>query len=117
MRLDLSPPLDLPVTQSLLKRPGQSRLLPSESHLHFPRPDHDLMVYLACSRKEHRTESCAGNEELVAKLQSEITLEEEQQEDGIRGNLKEYLDSSEFKLEDVPGQEEVALSRTYGDEK
>jgi len=68
-------------------------------------------------RNEYRTEAYIGNEELVAKLQSEITLEEEQQEDGIRGNLKEYLDNSEFKLEDVAGQEDVALSRTYGDEK
>ena len=58
-----------------------------------------------------------ANEELAAKLNSEISIEKDQQEDSYRGNIKEYLDNTDFQLEDTPGQEEVFLTRTYGDEK
>jgi len=43
--------------------------------------------------------------------------QEESQEDGMRDGLKQYLDSSDFQLEDIPGSQEVALTRTFGDEK
>ncbi|KAF2738217.1 regulatory protein-like protein suaprga1 [Polyplosphaeria fusca] len=57
------------------------------------------------------------NEELVAKLQSEITLEEDLKEDGdLTTNIKEYLENSPFEIEDKPGHEEVILKRTMGDE-
>lgn len=61
----------------------------------------------------------SGNEELVEKLNSEIRIEQEQheqQEEDYRGNIKEFLDNTEYQLEDVPGQEEVALVRKYNDE-
>ncbi|KAF2121964.1 regulatory protein-like protein suaprga1 [Lophiotrema nucula] len=58
------------------------------------------------------------NEELVAKLQNEISLEEEMKEDEDLGqNIKEYLENSQFEVEDKPGHQEVVLSRTFGDEK
>ncbi|KAF2752257.1 mitochondrial glyco protein [Sporormia fimetaria CBS 119925] len=57
-------------------------------------------------------------EELVAKLQSEISMEEDMKEDeDLSANIKEYLESSAFELHDKPGQQEVALTRTFGDEK
>lgn len=56
-------------------------------------------------------------EELVAKLNSEIMFEKDNQDDAYRSNIKEYLDNSDYTLEDTPGQEEVVLTRTYGDEK
>ncbi|KAK4965611.1 Mitochondrial acidic protein mam33 [Elasticomyces elasticus] len=56
-------------------------------------------------------------QELAAKLNSEIMIERDNQDDSYRGNIKEYLDNSDFQLEDLPGQEEVVLRRTLGDEK
>ncbi|CAO2656219.1 Nn.00g050220.m01.CDS01 [Neocucurbitaria sp. VM-36] len=58
------------------------------------------------------------NEELVAKLQSEISMEEDMKEDeDLSANIKEYLESSPFEIEDKPGNQEVVLTRTFGDEK
>ena len=66
----------------------------------------------------HCTSSDATTQELAAKLNSEIALEKEQQaDDSYRYNCQEYIDNSEFKIEDKPGQEEVHLTRSYGDEK
>ena len=53
----------------------------------------------------------------MEKLNEEINVEQETQDDSIREELQQYLDSSEFQLENIPGQQEVALTRTYGDEK
>lgn len=46
-----------------------------------------------------------------------MVLEKDQQDDSYRENIKEYLDNSDFGIEDTAGQEEVHLTRTYGDEK
>lgn len=78
----------------------------------------------------------AVNEELVAKLESEIVMEESMKEDeDLSANIKEYLDNSPFEvrpfaslhmhgpmltlpqIEDQPGNQEVVLTRTYNDEK
>ncbi|KAI5205933.1 hypothetical protein E4T42_01770 [Aureobasidium subglaciale] len=59
----------------------------------------------------------ATTQELAAKLNSEIALEKEQQaDDSYRYNCQEYIDNSDFKIEDKTGQEEVHLTRSYGDE-
>ena len=66
----------------------------------------------------HRFSTDATTQELAAKLNSEIALEKEQQaDDSYRYNCQEYIDNSEFKIEDKAGTEEVHLTRTYGDEK
>ncbi|KAF2470411.1 regulatory protein-like protein suaprga1 [Lindgomyces ingoldianus] len=58
------------------------------------------------------------NEELVAKLQNEISMEEDMKEDeDLSANIKEYLESSPFEIEDKPGHQEIVLTRTFGDEK
>lgn len=62
-------------------------------------------------------ESESANEELAAKLNSEIALEKDNQDDAFRESIKEYLDNSDYQIEDVAGQEEVHLTRTFGDEK
>ncbi|KAF1980945.1 hypothetical protein K402DRAFT_254297 [Aulographum hederae CBS 113979] len=54
------------------------------------------------------------SDELVAKLQSEIQLEDE--DAGEMDSLKEFLANSPFELKDTPGQEEVTLTRKYNDE-
>ena len=64
-----------------------------------------------------KTEMNIGNEELAEKLNSELRIETGDQQDGLREDLKEYLDNCAFQLEDIPGREEVSLTRTYGDEK
>ncbi|KAL5405440.1 hypothetical protein PMIN06_007423 [Paraphaeosphaeria minitans] len=65
-----------------------------------------------------RRQESEVKEELVAKLQNEITMEEDLKEDeDLSTNIKEYLDNSPFELEDKPGHQEVTLTRTFGDEK
>ena len=55
--------------------------------------------------------------ELAAKLNSEIALEKDNQDEAFRESIKEYLDNTDYEIEDVAGQEEVHLTRTFGDEK
>lgn len=38
-------------------------------------------------------------------------------EGGIPTSVKDYLENGPFEIIDVPGQEDVILMRTYGDEK
>jgi complement component 1 Q subcomponent-binding protein len=57
------------------------------------------------------------NEELVAKIQSEISLEEGYDSEELSENIKEYLENSPFTVEEKPGHQEVVLRRTFGDEK
>jgi len=65
-----------------------------------------------------RREDSGTNEELVAKLQSEISMEEGMKEDeDLSHNIKEYLENSPFEIEDKAGNQEVVLTRTFNDEK
>ncbi|KAI8939707.1 hypothetical protein NX059_003461 [Plenodomus lindquistii] len=78
------------------------------------------MPRLTCafSLSARRLESSAVNDELVAKLQSEISIEEDMREDDdLSTNIKDYLDNSPFELQDKPGHQEVVMTRTFGDEK
>jgi complement component 1 Q subcomponent-binding protein len=63
-------------------------------------------------------QAAEGDEELIAKLESEIEMENEMQEEGgVPASIKEYLENGPFELQDIPGREEVALTRQFGDEK
>ncbi|CCU75819.1 regulatory protein SUAPRGA1 [Blumeria hordei DH14] len=65
-----------------------------------------------------RSKKAGGDEDLVAKLQSEIDLENDIKEDSSQPqSIKDYLSNSPFSITDIPGQEDVTLKRTYGDEK
>ncbi len=58
------------------------------------------------------------DEELSAKLASEIEFETEIRENEPEAtSVKDFLESGLFEIEDVPGREEVVLRRTYGNEK
>jgi len=58
------------------------------------------------------------DDELVAKFESEIQLEQEMRDaDEVPTSVKEYLENGPFEIIDTPGIEEVVLTRTYGDEK
>ncbi|KAL8925138.1 MAG: hypothetical protein Q9208_003643 [Pyrenodesmia sp. 3 TL-2023] len=57
------------------------------------------------------------DQELSAKFESELRIEKETRDsDTLPPNIQEFLDNSPFELEDTPGQEEVALTRKFGDE-
>lgn len=58
------------------------------------------------------------DQELSAKLENELQLEKDMSEtNDLPENLKEYLDSSPFQVHDTVGEEEVVLTRSYGNEK
>lgn len=64
-----------------------------------------------------RTRRSDTDNELLAKIDSELALERQLNEyDEVPSSVKEYLDSTPFKLEDKPGQELVELVRNYGNE-
>lgn len=55
--------------------------------------------------------------DLVAKLQSEIEIETELKEaDEVPISIKDFLESGPFEISDVAGQEDVVLTRKFGDE-
>lgn len=58
------------------------------------------------------------DEELSAKLDSEIQIEEDMKtQEQQPASVKDFLANSPFELIDVPGQEVVQLVRTFGEEK
>ncbi|KAF2099977.1 mitochondrial glyco protein [Rhizodiscina lignyota] len=59
-----------------------------------------------------------GNEELIAKLDSEIKVEQDIGDpETYRGNVREFIENGPWELQDEQGSQEVKLSRTYNDEK
>ena len=62
--------------------------------------------------------AAAGDEELSAMLDREIRFEDEAgHNEQLPASIKDFLDNSQFELVDVPGSEEVKLTRTFNDEK
>jgi complement component 1 Q subcomponent-binding protein len=58
------------------------------------------------------------DEEVSAKLASEIDFEKDvKQNEPVPASIKDFLDNSAFKVEDIPGREDVILTRTFGEEK
>jgi complement component 1 Q subcomponent-binding protein, mitochondrial len=58
------------------------------------------------------------DEELSAKLESEIQFEKEVKEaEPLPASVKDFLENGPFEITDIPGQEEVVLTRTFGNEK
>lgn len=65
-----------------------------------------------------RTAAADIEDELSAKLASEIQFEEEVKATQDQpASIKDYLENGPFQIEDVPGKEDVVLTRTYGSEK
>ena len=58
------------------------------------------------------------DEELSAKLASEIEFEQDVKEnEPLPASIKDFLDNGPFEIQDTPGKEEVTLNRTFGNEK
>ncbi|KAI9852961.1 MAG: Mitochondrial acidic protein mam33 [Vezdaea acicularis] len=56
--------------------------------------------------------------ELIAKLESEVQLEKDQNPDEkMPVSAKDYLENGPFKITDAPGSEIVTLTRQFGDEQ
>lgn len=57
------------------------------------------------------------DEELSVKLQSEIQFEGDMKANApVPASVKDFLENSPFELKDVPGKEDVTLTRTFGNE-
>ncbi|KAL9095479.1 MAG: hypothetical protein Q9165_002350 [Trypethelium subeluteriae] len=71
----------------------------------------------AFSTSRPRFESDDLTQELASKLEKELLLEKDCREQSeYSTTIKDYLDNTDFKLQDVPGQEDVVLSKKHGDE-
>jgi complement component 1 Q subcomponent-binding protein len=58
------------------------------------------------------------DEELSAKLNSEIEYENDVKEnEPLPASIKDFLENGPFEIQDTPGKEEVTLTRTFGKEK
>ncbi|KAK7757354.1 Mitochondrial acidic protein mam33 [Diatrype stigma] len=57
-----------------------------------------------------------ADEELSSKLESELQFENEVKSDEVPASVKDFLENSPFKLKDVPGKEDVFLTRKFGNE-
>ncbi|PSR79852.1 mitochondrial glyco protein [Coniella lustricola] len=56
--------------------------------------------------------------ELISKLKSEIEFENSMKEnEALPVSIKDFLENSPFELQDTPGMQDVALTRTFGNEK
>ncbi|KAK0721433.1 mitochondrial glycoprotein [Apiosordaria backusii] len=58
------------------------------------------------------------DEELASKLTSELEFETSVKEgETLPASIKDFLENGQFELTDVPGQQDVFLTRTFGNEK
>jgi complement component 1 Q subcomponent-binding protein len=58
------------------------------------------------------------DEELSAKLGSEIEYENDVKEnEPLPASIKDFLENGPFEIQDIPGTEEVTLTRKFGTEK
>lgn len=83
-------------------------------------PASRLQCASAFSTSSIRAKSAApeSDAELVEKLASEIQMEEEMKEhEELPTSVKDYMENGPFEILDTPGQEEVVLTRSFGDEK
>lgn len=65
-----------------------------------------------------REKAGEGDDELAAKLDSEIQMESEMKDaEGVPTSVKDYLENGPFEITDIPGSELVTLTRQFGDEK
>ncbi|EKD16877.1 glycoprotein suaprga1 [Drepanopeziza brunnea f. sp. 'multigermtubi' MB_m1] len=65
-----------------------------------------------------RSAPAKGDAELTAKLASEIQMENEMKDEGgVPNSVQDYLENGPFEIIDTPGEEDVILTRTFGDEK
>ncbi|KAL8944773.1 MAG: hypothetical protein Q9216_000195 [Gyalolechia sp. 2 TL-2023] len=88
---------------------------PSQRHKSYEKQK--AKVHCIFANRAIGAENATVDQQLSAKLESELQIEKETRDsDTLPADIKDYLDNSPFQLEDVPGHEEVALTRKFGDE-
>ncbi|KAI4161049.1 MAG: hypothetical protein LQ342_005212 [Letrouitia transgressa] len=76
-----------------------------------------VKVLKLTSPSHYKANQRAVDQELSAKIESELQVEKETRDsEQLPASIKDFLDNSDFQLEDAPGQEEVVLKRKFGDE-
>jgi len=92
-----------------------STLLKSTRTSAFLRPQQASAFSTTIFRRAPESET---DEELSAKLASEIEFEEDVKENEPQpASIKDFLENGPFEIKDIPGQEEVVLTRNFGSEK
>jgi complement component 1 Q subcomponent-binding protein, mitochondrial len=82
------------------------------------RPARTQAVKSFSSSALRREKAGEGDEELIAKLDSELQMENDMKDkEGVPMSVKDYRENGPFELIDTPGQEEVVLTRQFGEEK
>lgn len=77
-----------------------------------------VRIYWINFQLQCNANAAAVQDALVAKLESELNLEDDVGEpENYSDNIKDYLENSPFEIKDVAGQEEVVLTRKYNNEK
>ncbi|TAQ85844.1 hypothetical protein B7494_g5849 [Chlorociboria aeruginascens] len=101
------------LTSSTIRRPAARSTILLQSAWKPARTQHFAAFSTSTSRRAGE-----GDAELVAKLESEITLEKRLHENqSPPTSISDYLENGPFKITDTVGSEEVILTRTFGDEK
>jgi len=102
------------LTAAAIRRPSARPVSLLQSAWKPTRTQHAAAFSTTTIRPSKAGES---DDELVAKLDSEIQMENEMtDEGGIPTSVKDYLENGPFEVIDTPGQEEVVLVREFGDE-
>lgn len=90
----------------------------------FARPAYQAVRVAASSKAQfstsplRRAANSETDDELSAKLESEIQIEEDMKDTAHQpASIKDFLDNSPFQLQDTDGQEIVKLVRDFGEEK
>jgi len=98
-----------------ISRAASSNLLKYTRTSAFLRPQQASAFSTTVFRRAAENET---DEELSSKLGSEIEFEEDVKENEPQPtSIKDFLDNGPFEIKDIPGKEEVVLTRSFGNEK
>ncbi|KAK3985606.1 mitochondrial glycoprotein [Cladorrhinum sp. PSN332] len=100
-------------------RTTSSTLLRTARPSTLPRPTQMASAFsTSVFRRSAISEDDAVEAELSAKLEDELRYETDVKEsEQMPASVKDFIENSPFEVKDVPGSEDVILTRTYGDEK
>ena len=99
------------MTSSALRSPALKQASFIQAALKSSSSQYVSSFSTSSSRKANK-----GDEELIIKLDSEVVMENEMKEESAPASIQEYIENGPFEVIDVPGEEDVVLTRTYGDE-
>ncbi|ATY58786.1 regulatory protein SUAPRGA1 [Cordyceps militaris CM01] len=102
---------------AMLARPAATSMAQSGS-FHMLRAATSNSFSTTAGRRAAAAADGETDDELSAKIESEIQIEEEMKAgEQEPSSVKDFIDNSAFELIDTPGQEVVKLVRTFGEEK